>query len=179
MVGMKQLLLTPWHHGRQAAVQVPSCQGKLDKAHGRAEEAGGGCWRFLDAVLDMLLFDAEMDILLLDAEVDMLLFDAEVDLLLSGAEVDMLLSGGWTYWIYCRCDVCPSQGAWRQTSKPKPVAVGLSPVHHPSLFPSSTEWTARHAAAYQDYAGHHEAKQTEWDDDVGDETAPRIEIVVL
>ena len=34
-------------------------------------------------------------------------------------------------------------------------------------------------ATNQDYAGHHEAKQTEWDDDAGDETAPRIEIVVL
>jgi len=68
-LGTKKLLLTPWHHGRQAAVQVPSCPGKFDEERGKAGEVGGGCWCFLDAEVDMLLFDTE---------------------------VDMLLSGGWT-----------------------------------------------------------------------------------
>ena len=79
-MGTKKLLLTPWHHGRQAAVQAPLCRGKFDEERGKVEEVGGGCWRFLDAEVGRLLFDAEVDIL----------FDAEVDMLLSGGWTDML-----------------------------------------------------------------------------------------
>jgi len=73
-MGMKKLL-TALHHGRQAAVQAPLCRGKLGEERGKAvaEEVEGGCWCFLDAEVDMLLFDAEVDMLLSGAGTDMLL----------------------------------------------------------------------------------------------------------
>jgi len=80
--------------------------------------------------------------------------------------------------ICCRCDVCPSQRPWRQATKPKPVAVGLSPMHHPSSFPSSAQRTGWDAAAYQDYAGHHEAKQADRDDDARDQIVPRVKLLL-
>ena len=75
-------------------------------------------------------------------------------------------------------------------------------MHHSSSFLSSTEWTGRHAAAYlcdderigwdhgfdkqelkldanQDYAGHHEAKQTDRDDGAPDHTGLPVEFFVL
>ena len=71
-MGMKKLL-TALHHGRQAAVQAPSCRGNLGEKQGKAEEVGGGCWCFLDAEVNMLLFDAEVDMLLTGTGTDMLL----------------------------------------------------------------------------------------------------------
>ena len=62
MMGTKKLL-TAWHLGMQAAVQVPSCQGKLDEAQGRAEEVGGECQCCLDVVANMPSFDAGKDML--------------------------------------------------------------------------------------------------------------------